>query len=647
MPLAKGPVCHVTNCRGVRAQGDRCVAHIKRDSEREDYLSGVARTGVFDARGVRISGSRLDALLDAARRERGGPLAAVLLDTAVVEGESWPVLHVSHYASLAGIEFTGPVGMTLEAGCPVSLEGALFRDTFSAVGAKAARLLSLGSARFEQSVDLSGSVITGKLVLSGATFLGPVYLTGLEAGLGLDVSGVVFQERLTLDGAYIGHRAEEAERAELEMRGDWWDELAGVTHDVVPALKQDQDELIERHRIRHVTRFENVNFRSETRFDYFHARGKHFAFSRVRFDDAASFDSGTIGCEQVVIQDVRCAQRLRIRADCTVFDMRRSNFVEGADIEFAADAATVEDCRFAEPSVVRALDVGPRPARLAPPLYSLRRTDCRNLRLVDVNLAPCHFGHAHNLDQLVIEGPLRLAAPPPPRRAARRRVIAEEWAWRERHDGWPTPYEVDWRDPTGEGWLPDIPADLDTVEIAALYRALRKGSEDAKDEPGAADFYYGEMEMRRHTPGSAQRLVVWAYWALSGYAPAESSAREHRRDARPVRRAVPGGGVRRAARDAAAGGSHAERRGRVRARRPDGRHGSRGRCRRPRLHGGDGNGHHQRPGAAAHPRGARDAGRPADRRAGADRTPRALDSRPRKALTPSLVDTQRRCRART
>jgi hypothetical protein len=38
---------------------------------------------------------------------------------------------------------------------------------------------------------------------------------------------------------------------------------------------------------------------------------------------------------------------------------------------------------------------------------------------------------------------------------------------------------------------------LDPGQIAGLYRALRKGREDLKDEPGAADFYYGEMEMRR------------------------------------------------------------------------------------------------------------------------------------------------------
>ncbi|MFZ1177322.1 MAG: hypothetical protein WAO15_13855, partial [Mycobacterium sp.] len=30
-----------------------------------------------------------------------------------------------------------------------------------------------------------------------------------------------------------------------------------------------------------------------------------------------------------------------------------------------------------------------------------------------------------------------------------------------------------------------------------IYRDLRKGLEEAKNEPGAADFYYGEMEMRR------------------------------------------------------------------------------------------------------------------------------------------------------
>jgi hypothetical protein len=52
-----------------------------------------------------------------------------------------------------------------------------------------------------------------------------------------------------------------------------------------------------------------------------------------------------------------------------------------------------------------------------------------------------------------------------------------------------------------------------------LYRALRKAQEDSKDEPGAADFYYGEMEMRRLEPATpwGERVILWLYWLVSGY----------------------------------------------------------------------------------------------------------------------------------
>jgi hypothetical protein len=52
-----------------------------------------------------------------------------------------------------------------------------------------------------------------------------------------------------------------------------------------------------------------------------------------------------------------------------------------------------------------------------------------------------------------------------------------------------------------------------------IYRSLRKGREDNKDEPGAADFYYGEMEMRRKAaPTRAEWLILFLYWFFSGYA---------------------------------------------------------------------------------------------------------------------------------
>ncbi|MFZ3568771.1 hypothetical protein ACOKM5_17605 [Streptomyces sp. BH097] len=55
--------------------------------------------------------------------------------------------------------------------------------------------------------------------------------------------------------------------------------------------------------------------------------------------------------------------------------------------------------------------------------------------------------------------------------------------------------------------------------LAITYRQLRKAREDAKDEPGAADFYYGEMEMRRHSKGrrTAERWLLQIYWLVSGY----------------------------------------------------------------------------------------------------------------------------------
>ncbi|MGW3464489.1 hypothetical protein ACWDE9_35090, partial [Streptomyces olivaceoviridis] len=49
---------------------------------------------------------------------------------------------------------------------------------------------------------------------------------------------------------------------------------------------------------------------------------------------------------------------------------------------------------------------------------------------------------------------------------------------------------------------------------------LRKAFEDGRNEPGAADFYYGECEMRRHdTTGTtkSERRLPWGCWLLSDY----------------------------------------------------------------------------------------------------------------------------------
>jgi hypothetical protein len=173
-----------------------------------------------------------------------------------------------------------------------------------------------------------------------------------------------------------------------------------------------------------------------------------------------------------------------------------------------------------------------------PQLLSVRRPNLAGLGLSNVSVADCRFAGAHNLDKLRLESDVSFAAGPSlagslagwgRQRWGGREVIAEERAWRANRPGWGGRR---WIAPGWPGWLDDQPGVLDPGQIAGLYRALRKGREDVKDEPGAADFYYGEMEMRRARPrrgstpggqpaaaarGRVERGILTAYWLVSGH----------------------------------------------------------------------------------------------------------------------------------
>jgi hypothetical protein len=158
-----------------------------------------------------------------------------------------------------------------------------------------------------------------------------------------------------------------------------------------------------------------------------------------------------------------------------------------------------------------------------PRLMSLRRANLAALGLSNINLAGCRFAGAHNLDLLRLDGDITFGLSPARAGWERRQVIAEEISWRASR-----PRQGQWTTPQWPDWAGATPPPLDPGAVAGLYRALRKGREDAKDEPGAADFYYGEMEMRRHTSGPASerdngsrgrvdRGVLTVYWLASGY----------------------------------------------------------------------------------------------------------------------------------
>ncbi|WP_415940316.1 hypothetical protein [Streptomyces sp. 039-1] len=151
-------------------------------------------------------------------------------------------------------------------------------------------------------------------------------------------------------------------------------------------------------------------------------------------------------------------------------------------------------------------------------MASLRGVDAAHLVLADVDLSECLFTGTVHLDQLGLEGACSFAKVPSrtrwrrwhPLRFTERRTLAEEHHWRANRPTAP------------QGWNVAVfgAGHVGPAQLAAVYRALRKTFEDGKNEPWAADFYYGEMEMRRHDhtgTNRAERGLLCSYWLLSGY----------------------------------------------------------------------------------------------------------------------------------
>jgi hypothetical protein len=179
-------------------------------------------------------------------------------------------------------------------------------------------------------------------------------------------------------------------------------------------------------------------------------------------------------------------------------------------------------------------------------LVSVRGARLGPVVLSDIDLRSCDFDGALGLDTMRIEGSDVFAGPPTSWRWVRRPVIAEEWYWRAYgHRGGPKVRVVNGifvsqRVREEEGWakIPDEckpptllespPGPIPRRRIVAIYRELRKGREDNRDQANAADFYYSEMEMLRQRDHSSvlggektrswvDRLLLRLFWAVSGY----------------------------------------------------------------------------------------------------------------------------------
>ncbi|MFF4696400.1 hypothetical protein [Streptomyces chattanoogensis] len=149
-------------------------------------------------------------------------------------------------------------------------------------------------------------------------------------------------------------------------------------------------------------------------------------------------------------------------------------------------------------------------------LASLRGVDVAHLILADVDLSGCLLTGTVHLDQLRLEGTCSFDEVPPgthwrrwrPVRHTQRRTLAEEHHLRANQST------------AVPGWNVAVfgAGHVGPAQLAPVYRALRKESEDGKNQPGAADFYYGEMEMRRHDCNStirAERGLLHGYCLLA------------------------------------------------------------------------------------------------------------------------------------
>jgi uncharacterized protein YjbI with pentapeptide repeats len=275
-----------------------------------------------------------------------------------------------------------------------------------------------------------------------------------------------------------------------------------------------------------------------------HVTGRAW-FIRCYFERARDFGP-LVAYDKLDLDHATFTENVRIEVATPRLLCRKTNFRGGVYLLARWANVSLEEASFGAPAVLVGAPsefdqlneeplYNPESSDGQPALMSVRRANVANLTVANVDLRPTRFAQAQNLDKMRLGDPVQLAETPQRIWWSARNTTAEEQLWRSSH----------YHGLRGLGWYPqacriphwvndEIVAEAGEPtptpqELASLYRQLRKSREDSKDEPGAADFYYGEMEMRRKAsvPSNArlskrlslyaERVLLWAYWAISGY----------------------------------------------------------------------------------------------------------------------------------
>ncbi|GAA2296924.1 hypothetical protein GCM10010234_44000 [Streptomyces hawaiiensis] len=503
------PSADPVGCRGIHVPGHtECLAHLA-DADRYAYLAGLFPGASIDHRGTTFTDALLTALLNALRNPATGNARL---------GTTW----------FKSATFAGSAGF----------DSMIFAGDASFDSATFGGDASFGSAIFEGDASFGSAIFEGDASFESATFKDDAWFGSATFKRDGWFASATFKGNAGFESATIRQLAGfESAIFERSAGFEWVTFESGALFKSVTfrgsaffsaATFKDTAEF-ESATFRGGARFDSATFDSDAGFESATFKGDAW-FASTTFVAADQF--GPLVCAgRVVLSGARFGGPVTLALAARRLECRRTRWTSTAEIRLRFATVDFAHAVFEYPLTIATepdpfvlttgrqltedfLSSTPDPGvRVA----SLRGVDAAHLVLADLNLSGCLFAGTVHLDQLRLEGACTFdTAPPavhwrrwPPVRFTARRVLAEEHHWRASQPR------------AARGWNTAILGAGRTgpLQLAPVYRALRKAFEDGKHEPGAADFYYGEMEMRRHADDipRSERGLLTAYWALSGY----------------------------------------------------------------------------------------------------------------------------------
>ena len=527
--MPAGFYCSISGCSARPSISfDRCLEHLEYE-ELSNELARSRESGKLFGYGVNFTRElvqRIHECVPPERKARRPSRGRFFIDGAAApdEASTWcPNFERAIFSDAVSFAATafGPGtnfrGANLSR---VSFQEAKFSENVSFRGAIFERAI-FGNASFGDGIDFSEASFGRSADFVSVKFLGISSMTGARFGDSAIFNATRFKGEANFVGAVFGNGLS-FRGARFQGPASFSDAQIGDAADFSRVIFEDNG------------RFVGVSFGNRTIFINA-SFAKNAVFSRSKFGEHSDFGPLQAGAS-IGLHGTYFDAAGTINVQCRLLDLTNAVFRDGITIRVAGADVDCSRVNFGSPSIISTRRPSDRYVpehgsayrnERTPRLISLKGAQVGNLRLTGIDMRPCFFAWAHSLEELRIEGPLPFAEPPSQLWWSRRKVIAEEHWWRASYEG-----------KIGNlGWSPDecrprgqlrpaskvsqrrtAAARASAEGISATYRSLRKALEDEKNEPDAADFYYGEMEMRRHARHwGMEHALLTAYWLISGY----------------------------------------------------------------------------------------------------------------------------------